>query len=507
MTATHTTSTLTPSALRWTERAPTEVDVAIVGGGFSGLVALVHLCRLLPGGRFVLFERLPRPAPGVAYGACDESHLLNVPAGRMGAFPEDAGAFHRWLGDRHPGAYSADDFVPRALFGQYVGELVVQELAQARARVTLARDAVVHVERMPSRIELLLASGRTCVARAVVLAPGLPPSRAPWTRVDHGVARSALAADPWDSHAYDDLAAQDPVLVVGSGLTAIDIVLALRRRGHLGAITMVSRNGRLPLPHSAGGPPMQLPADAFAGGPRGALAALRHAAQERLRAGLGWQGAVDAIRPHVTQVWRSWTPAQRAQFLRLARPLWEIHRHRAPVAVLAEMEALRAAGTLEIIRGEIASLRPRDDGGVDAALRSPGGATVQRRAMRLFNCVGPASSVRDTVDPLLGSLLRGGLASCDAVGLGLCTDEDGRLKSAAGALDERMFLVGALRRGELWESTAVPELRGQAALAARAAAALVARESASSASASGPSAASSPPAAGTPRTAQPEGTT
>ncbi|MFO0961673.1 MAG: FAD/NAD(P)-binding protein [Phycisphaerales bacterium] len=476
--STTTTAASAPAALAWTEAAPSETDIAIVGGGFSGLIALVHLLRLLPQARFVLFERLPRRAPGVAYGGCDADHLLNVPAGRMGAFPEDPGAFHRWLQERHPGRWSADDFVPRALFGEFVNELVAKELAAAGGRASLARDAVVHVERLPSGAELLLASGRTCVARALLLAPGLPPARAPWSRVDHGVARRALATDPWDAGAYEGIGAADPVIIVGSGLTAIDIVMTLRRRGHRGTITMVSRNGRLPHPHSPpGDAPLQLPASAFAGGPARALSALRRAARERMRAGLSWQGAVDAIRPHVTEVWRSWTPAQRQRFLRLARPFWEVHRHRVPVEVLGEMQALRAAGSLELLQGEVASLRPAD-GGVEVALRLRDGRTPTRRAVRLFNCVGPTAAVSESVDPLIGSLLRGGLACADASGLGLHADPEGRLRSAAGGSDERIFLVGALRRGELFESTAVPELRVQAATAARALAATLARDAA-----------------------------
>ena len=79
-------------ALRWTDQVPPEVDVAVVGGGFSGLMSLVHLCRALPGGRFALLERRPLPFPGIAYGGCDArpsarpklSSGPNVPYGPAG---------------------------------------------------------------------------------------------------------------------------------------------------------------------------------------------------------------------------------------------------------------------------------------------------------------------------------------------------------------------------------------------------------------------------------------
>lgn len=451
-------------SLPWSDAAPTEVDVAIVGGGFAGLMTMVHLCRAMPHARIAVFERRPRSAPGVAYGGCDADHLLNVPAARMGAFPSEPGAFHAWLGERFPGRWGADDFAPRALFGAYFSQLVAHELATTGAQVCLVRDAVAHLEPLHAGMELLLASGRTCVARAVLLGPGLPPARAPWARVDHGVARAALAADPWESRAMQGLDPHAEVFVLGSGLTAIDIVLGLRRAGHQGRIRMVSRNGRLPLPHAVPGEaPLAMPLDAFRGGPRAVLHALRRAAQARTAAGLGWQGALDAIRPHVTAIWRAWTPAQRRQFMRHARPMWEIHRHRAPRAVLAEIERELGAGTLVLERGEVVGLVPAADGAMDVAVRGPSGDVRAHRAARIFNCVGPAMGVRDSIDPLIGSLLRSGLASTDELGMGIRTDDDGRLAAGTGA---PIWLVGALRRGDLWESTAVPELRVQAARAA-----------------------------------------
>jgi uncharacterized NAD(P)/FAD-binding protein YdhS len=462
-----------PTPESWTVDAPQECDVAVVGGGFSGMMTLVHLCRAMPRGRFAVIERRPRRAPGVAYGGCDDGHLLNVPAGRMGAFPDDVGGFHAWLARTHPGAFGADDFAPRALFGRYLGEVVGRELAAAGAAVSMVRDAVVHLERVPFGVELVLASGRTMVARAAVIAPGLPPARTPWAKVDHGAPRGALCSDPWEPGSLDLPSPDSEVLVLGSGLTAIDIVQGLRRAGNRGRIHLVSRNGRLPLPHApAGEPPMQLPLERFAGGPARAMAALRSAARERAAAGLGWQGAVDAIRPHVTAIWRSWTPAQRRRFLRLARPLWEIHRHRAPRGVLQDMEAQLAAGAITLERGDLADLRPAAGGsGAEATIRRRDGSTRRLAVARVFNCIGPGMSVRDTIDPMIGSLIRGGIASTDELGLGIRTDADGHLVSADGTVDARVVLVGALRRGELWETTAVPELRVQAAAAARAAAA------------------------------------
>jgi uncharacterized NAD(P)/FAD-binding protein YdhS len=391
--------------------------VAIVGGGFSGLVTLLHLRRALPEARLALFERRQRPGPGVAYGACDAAHLLNVPAARMGAFPDQVGEFHAWLEAREPGRHGRDDFVERRLYGEYLIELAAETLAGHEARTWLVRDAIVHLQRLPTRIELLRASGATCVARAVVLAPGLPPARAPWTSCDQGVPRHLLASDPWDPRGYADLAPDAPVVVVGSGLTAVDVVLSLRRHGQRGVITLVSRNGRLPLPHAVGGePPVTFDAAALSGGPRAVLRTLRRAAAQRRRDGLGWAAVLDAVRPFTSAVWQRWSDADRARFLRRLRPFWEIHRHRAPRSVLAQLDAMRDAGTLALVRGAIARLESHSPDQVLVSLRRFDGGEATLRAGRVFNCVGPAMGVRDTIDPLLGSLLREGLVVADASG-------------------------------------------------------------------------------------------
>lgn len=460
------------NSLPWGEDCAEELDVAIVGGGFSGLVTLLHLRRLLPDARLALFERRQRPGPGVAYGACDASHLLNVPAGRMGAFPDRVGEFHAWLERREPGRHASNDFVERRLYGEYLMESAAATLAGRESRTWLVRDAIVHLQRLPTRIELLRASGTTCVARAVLLAPGLPAARAPWTNCDQGVPRHLLASDPWEPRSYADLAPDAPIVVVGSGLTAVDVLLSLRRQGHRGVVTMVSRNGRLPLPHAlAGEPPMTFDASALRGGPKAVLRTLRAAASERRRAGQGWAAVLDAVRPFTSAVWQSWSDAERTRFLRRLRPFWEIHRHRAPRSVLAQLEAMRDAGTLVLARGAIARLESSSPDEVLVTLRRADGGNggdTTLRAARLFNCVGPAMGVRDTIDPLLGSLLREGLVVADGAGLGFQSDEEGRLRGADGQIDRRLLLVGALRRGSLWESTAVPELRVQAERAARA---------------------------------------
>src|SRR3974390_3415062 len=101
--------------VRFADSPPRFTDVAIVGGGFSGLMCMVHVLRHMPGAIVTVIERVQRPASGPAYGACRLEHLLNVPAGRMGATSDDPGGVVKWL--RATGrTVNADEFVPRVLY-------------------------------------------------------------------------------------------------------------------------------------------------------------------------------------------------------------------------------------------------------------------------------------------------------------------------------------------------------------------------------------------------------
>lgn len=441
---------------------PSTCDLAIIGGGFVGMTTLVGILAERPEARIVLLERQPRRGPGVAYGGCEPHHLLNVPAGRMGATAADPGAFHAWLEKREPGRWSATDFAPRARYGEYLMELV--DTALARHDVVIARESAVRLETTPRHVELLLGSGDSLRASAVLLAPGLPQARPPWRGLDDDVPAGFLVGDPWAPGALDGIHPERAIALVGSGLTAIDVVSSLRRRGHRGMITMISRSGRLPLAHaSAAVQPATYSREELAKGAVSAMRAVRAAAMELSSRGLPWQGAIDGIRSQTAATWSAWSAEDRARFVRHMRSLWEIHRHRAPSHLLDDLEAQRRAGTLSIIRGQVRGLAASG-----AHLRvavEPDPGAVGLTVARLINCAGPAQGIRQTIDPLLSSLLHSGLGSTDDLGIGLRTDPTGRLLRDDGTANERVWLVGALRKGDLWESTAVPELRTQVAQA------------------------------------------
>ena len=271
--------------------------VAIVGGGAAGVLAAVHLRRSKPEAQITLIDASGRPGTGAAYGTKDPTHLLNVPAQRMSAWPDDPDHFCRWLDER--AVTPVQSFAPRLAYGRYLQE----QLAVADVRIETA-EAVGLVPGAPARVSL--NDGRSLSADAVVLATGRPEGGMPesleraFAPVLAAGTDGKVVVDPWAPGALAALGACRPasVLVIGSGLTGVDVALHLIARG--ATVTLLSRHGALPRRFRATGAPTELPnldalaAESSLGQLRAALAAdLAHARE----AGSDWRQVIDALRP------------------------------------------------------------------------------------------------------------------------------------------------------------------------------------------------------------------
>lgn len=421
----------------------TRYDVAIIGAGASGTLTAVQFARFAaPGARGAIIEAGARAARGLAYGTPYGAHLLNVPAARMSALPDDPEHFLRWLRGRMASAQPGT-FAPRALYGDYLASLLAER--DTYERVTRVGGTAVGLTRSGDDWIVHLHDDRTVTAKSVVLALGnLPPSD-PLQLT--GEAPLEYVRDPWAHGAAIGLDADAPVLLIGSGLTALDVAVAIRHEGHRGPIYALSRHGRVPQPH-APSTPRPLESVPFST-PRAALRWVREQPE--------WRAAIDSLRPHTARIWQSWSLAQRESFLRHLRSLWDVHRHRAAPEVLAEVD-------MEVLGGRILSI----SGSIDVTWQPRG--TTERRTLnvaRAINCTGPASDYAKLDLPLVIQLRRAGWLVPDPLRLGVETASDGRLIGADGNPVDGLYTLGPLRRPSLWESTAIPEIREQAAALAR----------------------------------------
>ncbi|ATY31675.1 FAD/NAD(P)-binding protein [Sphingomonas psychrotolerans] len=425
--------------------------VAIIGAGFSGTLQAINLLRH-EGPRATLIERAPVAGTGLAYGAAHPSHVLNVRAGNMSAFPDDPMHFVRWLEAR--GVQNAPaGFIPRTIYGEYLRELLEAALRDPSGRLTLLRDEVQDVE-LNHGVRVHLHAG-TLEADAAVLAVGnLPPHDPPGLDPEILSARR-YKGDPWDASVPEDLAAQDTVLVIGTGLTMVDVVLLLDARGFRGKIVALSRRGLLPRPHGPGVEGQKIderPATIASG----LLQSVRSRSE-----GIGWRNAVDELRPFTQAMWGNASDAERGRFLRHLRPWWDVHRHRLAPEVYARLMAVIGRGQLEVIAGKTLGFDERADG-IHVEFRRRGAGAVETLvAQRIVNCTGPLGDLARTQEPLLQRLAARGLIRPDAAHLGIDVDNQGQTINADGRPNPDLYALGPMTRGAFWEIVAVPDIRTQ----------------------------------------------
>ncbi len=451
---------------------------AIIGAGFGGTMTAAHLLRLLAerrraegedGGepfRVYLIERSGKFTAGVAYSTTSHGHLLNVPAGRMSALPDDPDHFLRWARQQDP-KIGGGTFVPRPLYGKYLASILEQADAASGDAVRLTRvprgAAGLRVDGDGVTVEL--EGGSEIEADAAVLAIGnFPPGNPPVA--DAGFYKSwRYAKDPWGPGALD-VEPDGDVLLLGTGLTMLDIAIALKERGHRGVIHAVSRRGLLPQPHRVsirppGAHPRRKGVDEGPRTAKGLLHALRAEVRAAAVKGVDWREVVTSLRHDTPALWKGLGERERGRFLRHVRPFWETHRHRASPETATQIAELIARNELAVHAGRVLGYA-ESRGGVDARVLMRGAEEeTVLRVGRVINCTGPETDVRKVEDLFVQRMVRDGLVRPDALGLGLDTDAHGAVVDAQGRVQDRLTLVGPLRKGQLWENTAVPELRGE----------------------------------------------
>jgi uncharacterized NAD(P)/FAD-binding protein YdhS len=428
--------------------------VAVIGGGAAGVLAALHLLEAPGDAEVAVVEPARELGSGIAYRTRHPLHLLNVPAGRLSAYPDRPDDFVSWLDGADPGTARA--FVSRRLFGEYLRDRLAAAAGPVESRIEHVRGEAVALELDADGVTVALDDGRTVEADRVVLAIGQPQERRPELGSESLYAESTFVADPWATGALERIKRGDSVLLIGTGLTMVDIALELAERGV--DLVAVSRRGLLPQSHPSV-PHAPAPADLPRGG---RLRDLVRGVREAAESGEHWSATVDALRPLTQDLWHGLTAAEQARFLRHLAPQWNVHRHRLPPQTAAGLERLRRDGRLTVLAGDVRSVAA-DATALAVELRPRGGTTTSRlRVDHIVNCAGPRPQLVDDPPRLVRALLDAGLARLDAHGLGLDTDRDGALLDRAGTSSQRLFAIGALRRGTLLESTAVPELRAQA---------------------------------------------
>lgn len=449
---------------------PALCDLAIVGGGAAGVLAAIGVMRgaSRPLRLVVIEPRLPL-ARGVAYATPCEEHVLNVPAAKMSGFPEQPEDFLDYLSETQafPAASReqlASQFVPRRHYADYLRLRLQQAVDASVAQLEILAVRVQALQPNDAGVLLTLDNGSSLQAGQVILAVG--NALRPLPARGAGSLPEGLRVEAWDYPALGGIADTADVAIIGSGLSMTDAVATLQANGHRGRVHVLSRHALMPLPHAKGAAADYDPEPLLAMNLRQRMHALRAHAAEAAARDIPWQSVMERIRPLGQRLWQTLSFDDQRRFLRHVVRYWDVHRHRIAAPVHAQLLGLQQAGRLQLHRGRL------ETAVAEGACVCLSAQDRQRRPLQLeVQCVVNATSVEMRAqamrNPLLQQVLGSGVGRPGPHGIGLDTAADGSLIDAEGRVESRIRVLGSLRIGNLWESLAIPELRGQAAAAAK----------------------------------------
>ena len=459
------------------------LDIAIIGGGASGTLTAVQLLRLAAARwlplRIKLIDEHGRHGLGQAYSTEEPAHLLNAMAGQMSALPGDPDHLIRWAAEdsssadgrqaASPGTTSKTTFLSRPDYGRYLRDTLADAERQALPVARLMRISSEVLAVRPASadrpLRLILPDGQL-EADVAVLATGNAPARLPFEVPPS----ERVVAEPWRPGALAGVTRHGgSVVILGTGLTMLDLAVAVTASNPDAIVHAVSRHGLLPRSHPgappAGRQPLWLPAMTRTTGPV-RLADLMWQVRSTIAANpANWFDVMDALRPLVPGLWRRMPPEDKRLFLRHVARYWEVHRHLVPPATARRITELRATGRLLVHSGQIKAVTQHADR--LRILADTGADAVQFEADWLINGTGSTADVEATASPLLRDLFDSGMARPDPIRLGIDAGPDGRVLSRAGVPSDVLFALGPPLRGLWYETTAIPEIREQAAALAR----------------------------------------
>lgn len=410
-----------------------------------------------------LIDPSDRLGRGIAYGATDPEHRINVPSDRMSLFGDDPTHATRWLHHNGflPDAGSTDDlghhYVARAAYGAYVEAMLAEAIASSAPQVAFAhrRGRATGIATDGADWSVSLSDGREIAADTVVLCFGHAPPDLP-CQVGAAVRKAGgFVENPWAPDAYGAVGQDDNVLIVGTGLTMADAIASLTRLKHRGSVTAISRRALLPRSHGAftdgidvldGQPP-----------PRTALALLR-LVRARIAAhgpSEGWHPTVDGLRAKLPEIWGGLPDDEKRKVVRRLLPFWEVHRFRIAPQVHALIAAAHRQGRLAVEAAALVGLE-YDGRRFSAKLRRSSGALEEQRFDAVVLCTGPNKN--PARNPLVTSLLDSNLAQLDAIGLGVRVDADFHVIDPTGQAHAGLLALGPTVRGSFGEMTGAPDI-------------------------------------------------
>lgn len=447
---------------------------AIIGGGFSGIMTAVRLIeKSTEPCEIVIVDERFTMSRGIAYTAYSKKHLLNVVAGKMGAYPDNPEHFLDWVMTQ-PGFKEKDRtlisnaFLSRKLYGNYLAHIWKNALSYAVSKnivVTLAESFVTNLDITEKAVLLSLNNSRTLAVDYCVIATGNNLPGNPKIKNRAFYKSKNYFQNPWHIASVKNTGKELPVLIIGNGLTMVDTVLGLLEEGFKGKIYAVSPNGFNILPHRHSGIKYtklveELPYDV-------SLFELVKLVNKHIKIvreyGITAEPVIDSLRPYTQKIWKRLTINEKQVFVSRLRHLWSVARHRIPLHIHDMIQRLRMEGKLHTYSGKIIDFTESAACITLEFFDKKETCIKHLKVSRVINCTGPETNLMNLDKSFLKNCLLKGILGQDPLKLGIHTDtETFQVIDTAGRPHTNLFTLGSNLKGGLWESTAVKELREQA---------------------------------------------
>lgn len=448
--------------------------IGIIGAGFTGTMTAIQLIEKSSAAlKIVLINERESLNKGIAYNPYSEKHILNVITGKMSAYSDKPDHFLDWIMARpdfleKDKTLIANSFLPRKIYGEYLCEIWQQALktaAEKKITVEVIDSFVIDLDTSDTGVSLWLDNDATFSVDECIIASGSNIPRNPVIKNKTFYQSKNYFQNPWKIESVKDTKKNTAVLIIGNGLTMVDTVLGLLEQGFKGEIFSISPNGFNILPHRHNGLKYTKLTEELSEGLH--LFELVKLVNKHIRMvreyGVSAEPIIDSLRPHTQKIWRSFSEKDKELFMFRLRHLWGVARHRIPLHSYDKIQQLRFDGKLHINSGKIIDMNETEKGIQIDYFDKKEHARKNIQVSRVINCTGPETDFLNLDKSFLKNCVLKGILVQDNLKLGISTNIDTfQVIDAKGELHRNLFTLGSSLKGELWESTAVNELRGQA---------------------------------------------
>lgn len=450
-------------------------DLTIIGAGFCGSILLANIVKKANFSfKIAVIDKSSIKAKGVAYSTEDPSHLLNVRAARMGAFEEDPEHFYQWLIDHETEWRILDPsfnnlkmdpqgYLPRKIYGAYLESLWNETLTTAvkkNIQVSILTQEAVDLEILPNNNQLItLKDGNKVESKFSTLAIGVLPNK---DFFDVASPVENYIPDIWNAktvHFLPNTSQNKKIVIIGSGLTMLDAVTTLLKKGYEGAIFVISREAKIPETHKAFVKHHHIFID-MQNPPKTALELLKKIRAEVARVthkGGNWRSVIDSLRPITISLWMGLPLQEKKKIKRSLFSLWNRHRHRVPPDYLNKIDIKRNQGKFTLIKGSVQSVHLSDNGNLTVIYKNNSKNLNTLDADYVINCSGPNFNVNASTSLFIRNLLKNKVIQSNPLDWGIVVSPTYEVIGS----NSRLFTIGQILIGERFESIAVPELREQ----------------------------------------------